>query len=772
MTLSLGTGLLATQAQARTAPERPAAQAQSVPQSQAQDQDPGKAQAPPQSSAVTQDGDEPEHVGKDPLKPRQRAPLSASKDELKRDYDGPATSAQRARPSMKAAGKGGARADAAAAACSTADFTGRTGSALVAQIRASTTDCVNTLFSLTGSDAYHAFREAQMATVAYAMRDGSSAYPGNSSTGMPQLVLYLRAGYYVHWYNESAVGPYGQSLKTAIRSGLDAFFASGHAFDVSDANGETLAEAVTLIDSAEENARYLHVVKRLLNGYNSSYDASWWMLNAVNSVYTVLFRGHQVPEFVSAVTADRSVLTTLYDFASAHTGLLGTDRGYLTSNAGRELGRFLQHSALRPDVRPKGAGLLGRSSMTGRTAPLWVGFAEMADFYDKANCGYYGTCNLQERLAAAVLPINHTCSGSLRIRAQEMTAAQLGASCSSLAGQDAYFHGIARDGGPVAGDRNTTLEVVAFDSSTDYQTYAGAMFGIDTNNGGMYLEGDPSAAGNQPRFIAYEAEWVRPAFEIWNLNHEYTHYLDGRFNMHGDFTANVSTPTIWWIEGFAEYVSYSYRNLRYDAAITEAGRRTYALSTLFNTTYSHDQTRVYRWGYLAVRYMLQSHRSETDTVLGYYRGGNWSAARSYLTGSIGSRHDADWYTWLGACAAGECGGGGGGGGITECAGTDTRQMDRNCKRSGIAATAGGHAYFYLYVPAGTAQLKITASGGTGNADLYYNSSTWATTGGYTSRSTGPGNSETLTVGNPAAGYHYISLAAAADFGGATLTTEY
>ncbi|MFF0728482.1 collagenase [Streptomyces sp. NPDC004134] len=790
VTLSLGTGLLATQAQARTAPERPAAQAQLQeqprPGAQARERH-GKAQPPPRSAAVAQDGDEPGHVGKDPLKPRQRAPLSASKDELKRDYDGPATPAERARPSMKAAGKnapgrsaagkgaagkGGAGADAAAAACSTADFTSRTGSALVAQIKASTTDCVNTLFSLTGGDAYHAFREAQMTSVAYALRDGSSAYPGNSSTGMPQLVLYLRAGYYVHWYNESAVGPYGQGLKTAIRSGLDAFFASGHAFDVSDANGETLAEAVILIDSAEENARYLHVVKRLLTGYNSSYDGSWWMLNAVNSVYTVLFRGHQVPEFVSAVTSDRSVLTTLYDFASGHLGLLGTDRAYLTSNAGRELGRFLQHSALRPDVRPKGAGLLGQSSMTGRTAPLWVGFAEMADFYDKANCGYYGTCNLQERLAAAVLPVNHTCGGSLRIRAQDMTAAQLGESCASLAGQDAYFHGIARDSGPVAGDRNTTLEVVAFDSSTDYQTYAGAMFGIDTNNGGMYLEGDPSAAGNQPRFIAYEAEWVRPAFEIWNLNHEYTHYLDGRFNMYGDFTANVSTPTIWWIEGFAEYVSYSYRNLRYDAAVTEAGRRTYALSTLFDTTYSHDQTRVYRWGYLAVRYMLQSHRPEMDTVLGYYRGGNWSAARSYLTGSIGSRYDGDWYTWLTACAAGECGGGGGGGGITECTGADTRQMDRNCRRSGVTARAGDHAYFYVYLPAGTRQLKITTEGGTGNADLYYNSSTWATTGSYTSRSTGPGNGETLTVSNPQAGYHYLTLAAAADFGGATVTTEY
>ena len=71
----------------------------------------------------------------------------------------------------------------------------------MSQIKASTTECVNTLFSLTGSDAYNAFREAQMVSVAYGLRDNATDYPGNNTTGTAQLVLYLRAGYYVHWYN-------------------------------------------------------------------------------------------------------------------------------------------------------------------------------------------------------------------------------------------------------------------------------------------------------------------------------------------------------------------------------------------------------------------------------------------------------------------------------------------------------------------------------------------------------------------------------------------
>ncbi|MFI1190037.1 M9 family metallopeptidase [Streptomyces californicus] len=690
-------------------------------------------------------------------------PVSADKSPLREAYDDHGVPEART-----ADGKSSAK---AAAACDPADFTGRTGADLVRQITASPVDCVNTLFSLTGENARLAFREAQMATVAYALRDNAASYPGDGSTGTPQLVLYLRAGYYVQWYNPDVVGPYGSTLRTAIRAGLDSFFASPRSRDVTDENGETLSEAVILIDSAQENARYLAVVKRLLADYTSAWNAFPRMLAAVNNVYTVTFRGHQVPAFVSAVEADPSLLDSLHRFAADHLSLLDGDRAYLTSNAGRELGRFLQHPSLRAKARPLAADLLRKTSLTGPTAPLWVGIAEMADYYDRANCSEYGVCDLQERLKREVLPVRHTCSPSIRILAQQMTSAELNASCTSLIQQDAYFHRIAKDNGPVADDNNTTIEVIAYDSSSDYQTYAGAMYGIDTNNGGMYLEGDPAAAGNQPRFIAYEAEWLRPNFHIWNLNHEYTHYLDGRFTMHGDFTENMSTPTVWWVEGFAEYISYHYRGEPYTAAMTEAGKGTYALSTLFGTDYSHDTTRVYRWGYLAVRYMLEKHPADMDKVLGHYRTGQWAAARTYLTSTVGTRYDGDFRNWLAGCAAGDCGSGDDGA-AAECTAADIRALGENCRRSNLSATKGNYSYHYLYVPAGTRQLKITVSGGTGDADLYYSASGWATTGSATQRATGAGNSHTLTVDNPRAGAHYISLYAASAFGGASLTTAY
>ena len=77
---------------------------------------------------------------------------------------------------------------------------------------------------------------------------------------------------------------------------------------------------------------------------------------------------------------------------------------------------------------------------------------------------------------------------------------------------------------PVANDNNKSLELVVFDDYTNYNKYAGAIYGISTDNGGMYLEGNPADVNNQARFIAHEASWLRPTFSVWNLEHEYVHY--------------------------------------------------------------------------------------------------------------------------------------------------------------------------------------------------------------------------------------------------------
>ncbi|MFI9723346.1 collagenase [Streptomyces sp. NPDC052396] len=640
------TGLLATPALAVSGPAGPAKSPTKAP-AKAHVKTPAKPVAgaksakrplPPAGPAAATASDRPAVQGA-PLAAARLRPHSAPTPQ----HSGTAAKKKRA-----------ARAD--AASCTPADFASRSGSDLVDYIRASTTDCVNTLFTVTGGDAYWTFREPQMVTVANALRSVAATYSGDNSTGAQQLVLFLRAGYYVQYNHPNDVGGYGTDLSAAIEGALDAFVANPHFMDVSQANGDVIGEVITLTDSANEQARYLDTYKKVLNAYDSSYDAFPAMISAVNNVYTPLFRGHQNPAFIQAVTNDPGILDTLYSFAQNHLGLLGTDNSFLASNAGIEMARFIQHSALQEKVRPLMKGLLDASSITGRTAPLWVGIAQQADSSDKDNCSYYDTCSLTDRLTAAALPISYTCDGTRTIRAQTLNSDELAAACDSLQKQDGYFHGLVKDNGSIPGQYEDTLQLVVFSSRLDYQTYAGAIFGVDTDNGGITLTGNPTDPANQPRSIMYQKGYDDGfTAGIWNLNHEYTHYLDARYDMKGDFTQEITVPDIWWIEGLAEYVSYGYRGVTDTEAVAEAGKHTYALSTLWQSTYNNsDVTRTYPWGYLAVRYMFEKHPEDIQAMLAKFRAGDYAGGYAVYNSDIGTRYDDDFNTWLDTCAAGGC----------------------------------------------------------------------------------------------------------------------
>ncbi|MEW2288652.1 collagenase [Streptomyces sp. NPDC047841] len=547
---------------------------------------------------------------------------------------------------------------ATAASCAPADFGSRTGSALVSYVRAATPDCVDTLFAVTGTDARAVFRQAQMLSVARAFTRTAGRYRGDNSGGLLQLVLFLRAGYYAQFNHPGDVGPYTSRLTTAVTSGMDTFFARAHSRDVTAANGDILGETVILTDSADRQGRYLDVYRRLLNDYDSSYDAVGSMVRAVNDVYTPLWRGNWNPAYVRAVEDDPRIAGTLHDFALANTGRLGTDLAYLDSNAGMNLARYTEHPGLRDSVRPLAKDLLDRTAVTGPTAALWVAVATQADHYDSADCDYYDVCGLPEKLDKAVLPVTRHCDADVTLRAQALTAADLDAACASVLRQDAWFRSVVGADGAIPGQYASTVRLVVFASRADYQTYAGAMYGISTDNGGMTLGGDPADPANQPVSVMYQKDHDDgfPA-RIWNLNHEYTHFLDARDDMRGDFARQISVPDVWWIEGIAEYVSYGYRGLADDQAVQEAGRHTYRLSTLFDSTYDNsDVTRTYPWGYLAVRYMVERHPDDVRRMLARFRVGDYAGGHAVYHDGIGTRYDGDFDQWLTACAAGACGG--------------------------------------------------------------------------------------------------------------------
>ncbi|MFF8771427.1 collagenase [Kitasatospora sp. NPDC015120] len=734
--------------------------------------------------------------------------------------------------------------------CTPADFAALTGADLVAFIKGSTPECVNSLYQSAGADP-GIFNQARMLSVAAALKDVAANYSGDNTTGIAQLVKYLQVGYYIQFYHPAATGPYTAELTTALTSALDTLFAGTRWRDVSENNGRILKEVVWLTDSANVQAHYLGAYKRILDGYDNTYNQFPQMRSAVNSVlYYPLWFGYRNADFVRALAADPALITSLADFAIDHRDLLSGPHSVLDTNAGNDLAKFAGTGpAAEAVARPLVKKVLDAAPLLSPFGSLYLYTARQAEYFDHGQCSYYGICDLRDKLISVILPNQLVCDNRI-LQAQSLSAAELATVCESLRRQDALFHRVSKDSGPIPDQYAKTVTFGIFATKADYTTYSWAIYGNSTDNGGQTVMDatDPNARAVT---VMYQKAWnVNDPARVWNLNHEYTHYLDGIHNLKGTYDTQSSVPDKWWVEGLAEYVSYTHRGATDVDAMNQAAQHTYKLSTLFQNTYANsDSTRTYPWGYLSVRYMVEKHPADVRAMLERFRVGDYPGGYAVYN-NLGTAYDADFDAWLDACAAGGCYATGptslfdttvngatvsvkersvqtgpgritgwhwdfGDGtsseerspshtygvpgpytvaltttddtgrtattasavtttalGLPACTEQRTDAMARDCARPGRAATAGNTDHLYVYLPAGTTTLKVSTLGGTGVAYLYYNADTWASPKAYTAASTAAGTTQSLTVTNPTAGYRYLSLYAATDFSGVTVTTRF
>ncbi|MCG9714005.1 collagenase [Shewanella insulae] len=239
-------------------------------------------------------------------------------------------------------------------------------------------------------------------------------------------------------------------------------------------------------------------------------------------------------------------------------------------------------------------------------------------FAGQEACRDRGTVCLLPELSQ-VLPIRHQCSDSLYILAQDLTPDELSISCTKLTSQEADFHRLLKtQHQPTANDNNDALQVVAFKNWSQYNAYGQLLFDISTDNGGMYIEGTPSNPDNQASFFAYRQFWIASEFAIWNLNHEYVHYLDGRFVKYGGF-GHFPRKLVWWSEGLAEYVSKGNNNPSTLKVIKEKLDEAPDLKTIFATEYKDGLDRTYKWSYMAIRFLAEHHPEDLVRLSHYLK---------------------------------------------------------------------------------------------------------------------------------------------------------
>lgn len=643
------------------------------------------------------------------------------------------------------------------------NFASLSGEALFNFIRKTSGKCIGLLYSPNDSVSLNAYQSSKVIDIAKRAAQIAQTYDSSTGHDMYNLFYYLRGSFYVEYYNHQLTYQDNKTYQAMLPL-LEAYSRNPYISEVTEEQGKTLSEFFTTWNSSKHFLESVYVVTRYLNEFSSEHLKSWAHRNALTSALTLLHRASWNITYTKSAEQHIALRQALLKVANSEY-IHNSEYGYESTDSIREYARFLEYQRywkLSDELKNEiNNGLTDFMTHFDKYSNPWTIAAEQLNTYNLGECEKFNICDSKKSTENHVLSIHYSCNDAIKIRAQNMTQSELQQSCDLLAAEETLFHKILKTGNQsVNDDFNTNLEVNIFDSAEEYRNYAGTLFGIKTDNGGIYLEGDPSVEGNQARFITYEATW-RDDILVWNLRHEYIHYLDGRFNMYGPFNyfPTNTSKYVWWAEGLAEYISH--QNLNEDA-IQLARQRSFRLSEVLNNNYSSGEERIYRWGYLAVRFLFEEVPEMVDQLMEYSRAGDVTGWLNYINTSIGFSLDQRWYDWLLTVQSD----------VTPLRGftpvpsfvPDSCKYQKpyeyglvNNGDTVCVKSRDGRAYYYFYVNDDVVSIDIITDHSEGNVDLYYSPYTWADENNFSEKSTHTGNQESLKINNPRTGWQYITV---------------
>lgn len=509
-------------------------------------------------------------------------------------------------------------------------------------------ECMRTWFSPSLEQADVVFSTMSVSRITGGLKKAIEAYKGTKEQAQQIYYLgeFIKAAYKNrHDSFAKKLQPFPSELSVDIANTIQQFLRSPYALTEGREQQEALASMLIVVDSIRQLAIAAPDVFAILDSFSADKSDSYYYRKAINNIFVAMAGHSQTKAFYDVIESDSSYIHRLSSFITNNEWAIGTDSEQLLGNAARELARLVktEDAETKKVVVDTLDSLLKRYPLGGKSDRIWVGIAEMVDAYASDYLEQLGLSNSKSVLKQRIMTFSYDCGGPARILAQEMTEAQAITSCETLNLKEDDFHQTVNTGyQPVADDHSDSVDVIVFKTKSDYSTYSSFLFDNTTNNGGQFLERDPSKQGNVPRFVAYQNGWDDD-FSILNLEHEYVHYLDGRFNQYGDFHDTMREGSIvWWLEGFAEYMHYKEG---YNAALVLGKEKTHTLADVFSTNYSNGLNRVYRWGYLAVRFMIEKHPEDVTELLGYSRTGQYKEWVKLLE-RLGPAYNTEFHSWL------------------------------------------------------------------------------------------------------------------------------
>ncbi|MFJ4777373.1 collagenase [Streptomyces sp. NPDC088762] len=431
----------------------------------------------------------------------------------------------------------------------------------------------------------------------------AAAHDGRNSSHLEEMFTYLHAAAY-HDFSRDEIDLTDAATVDAVRRAIEAFGNAAHTFDVTASNARTLREALYAAGPGLRQYQ-LGLIKKVLATMDASHpethkDPAWGgaALAALSTSYLGVYPGNEDSAFHAAVTADPAYRAAFKAFAG-YTHLKGTANEWVTRDALGEYGRFGQIDGLRDQIVADLGALLGTVKADwGNGSEQWAKIVSWLNTYEA--CKPYGVC--KEDIEKMLFPNTYTYdNGGIKVRTalDRATVDQLYYASKQVKAQ---FHRVLGTDQPLAGDPNSTLNIVLYASRADYVTYQTMLNGYGTNNGGMYIENGATFYTYQRRVPQDSSLTLEELFR-----HEYTHYLNGRYAVPGFFGEGPwyeSDRTTAMDEGTAEFFDGATRDngiavrkslVKSVISDTAGGGPRMSVEQLLNATYDGDGFRFYSY---------------------------------------------------------------------------------------------------------------------------------------------------------------------------------
>ncbi|MFF4580711.1 collagenase [Streptomyces sp. NPDC001389] len=456
----------------------------------------------------------------------------------------------------------------------------------------------------------------------------SAAHDGRNSSHLEEMFTYLHAVAY-HDYSRTEIDVTDAPTVDAMRRAIADFGDAAHTFDVTASNARTLREALYAGSAPGLRQHQLGLIKKVLATLDASHpatntDAAWGgaALAALSVNYLGVYPGNQDAAFHAAVTADPAYRALFKAFAG-YTHLKGTANSWAARDALGEYGRFGQVDGLKDQITTDlGALLEPVKSGWGNGSEQWAKLVSWLNFYEA--CKPYGVC--KEDIEKQLFPNTYTYdNGGIKVRTalDRATVDQLYYASKQVKTQ---FHRVLGTDQPLAGDPNSTLNIVLYASRADYENYHPILTGYGTNNGGIYIENGATFYTYQRRVPQDSSLTLEELFR-----HEYTHYLNGRFAVPGFFGQGdwyQGDRTTAMDEGTAEFFDGSTRDngiavrkslVRGIINDTAGGGPRMSVDRLLHATYDGDGFRFYNYAGTFFEFLWTEKPSLLREMYGYLR---------------------------------------------------------------------------------------------------------------------------------------------------------